>query len=167
MGTRTTLLVCDGARVTFGSHATPGKVFFVPQQARDLDFDGLGIVYIIAHEWGHQVQFQRLRMQDAFTVFSQQKEFQADCLAGYFIGASLPYAVNTERRLTSFATAIGDDRIFHDARLSGPLGNVIDQYTKPGAHGNGQGRAAFLQTGYRDGRQRGIVSCAVITPNLR
>src|SRR5262249_36597446 len=96
-GTRTTLLVCDGARVPFGSHATPGKVFFVPQQAQDLRFDGLGIVYLIAHEWGHQVQFQRLKIASAFDG-TQQKEFQADCLAGYFIGAVLPYAADTERR---------------------------------------------------------------------
>ena len=101
-GTRTTLLVCDGARVPFGSHATPGRVFFVPQQARDLRFDGVGIVYLVAHEWGHQVQFQRLGMQNAFT-FNQQRELQADCLAGYFIGAILPYAADTERRLMSAA----------------------------------------------------------------
>jgi len=140
-------------------------VFFVPQQARDLRFDGVGIVYLVAHEWGHQVQFQRLGMQNAFT-FNQQRELQADCLAGYFIGAILPYAADTERRLMSAAASIGDDRILHDARLSGPLGNVIDQFTA-NPHSNAQGRASFVQVGYRDGRQRGIVSCAVVTSVFR
>ena len=165
-GTRTSLLVCDGARVRFGSQAKPGIVYFVPDQARALGFDGLGIVYIIAHEWGHQVQFQRLGIASAFT-FSVNRELQADCLAGYFIGAKLPAAADTERRLIAAAAAIGDDRILHDVRLSGPLGGVIDQYTVPSAHGNAQGRSAFVQIGYRDGRKRDIVSCAVITPNLR
>src|SRR6266478_2806924 len=32
-GTRTTLLMCDGARVPFGSNPKPGTVYFVPQQA--------------------------------------------------------------------------------------------------------------------------------------
>jgi len=62
-GTRTALLVCDGPNVKFGSHAKPGTVYFVPKEARDHGLDGLGIVYIIAHEWGHQVQFQRLGMK--------------------------------------------------------------------------------------------------------
>src|SRR5262245_8880855 len=75
-GTRTTLLVCDGARVQFGSQARRGIVYFVPDQARDLNFDGLGIVYIIAHEWGHQVQSQRLGLQNAFS-FTQHIELQA------------------------------------------------------------------------------------------
>jgi hypothetical protein len=164
--TRTTLLVCDGSRVPFGSQATPGVVYFVPDQARALGFDSLGVVYIIAHEWGHQVQFQRQRIANAFS-FSQQREFNADCLAGYFIGATRPTASDTERRLMAAAAAIGDDRLLHDARLSGPFGNVIDQYLVPNAHGNAKGRAYFVQMGYRDGRQRGIVSCAVITPNLK
>ena len=52
---------------------------------------------------------------------------------------------------------------FTRLNLSGPFGNVIDQYTIPGAHGNGQGRATSVQIGYQDGRQRErwIVSCAV------
>jgi predicted metalloprotease len=167
-GTRTALLICDGPNVKFGSHAQPGVVYFVPQQARQFGFDGLGIVYIIAHEWGHQVQSQRLGISTAFDS-TQHKEFQADCLAGYFIGAALPYAPDTERRLMSAAGTIGDDRNLHNSLLSGPFGNVIDQYTSLDAHGNGQGRATNVQMGYRDGRQRerGIVSCAVITPNLR
>lgn len=165
-GTRTNLLVCDGARVPFGSNARPGVVYFVPQQARDLGFDSLGIIYIIAHEWGHQVQAQRLGMGNAF-VSNQMKEFQADCLAGYFIGAVLPFSPDTERKLIADAGAIGDDRVIHDVRLSGPLGNVIDQYGMASAHGNGKGRAYYVQVGYRDGRQRGVVSCAVIMPNLR
>lgn len=165
-GTRTEFLVCDGTRVTFGSQATPGTVYFVPDQAKALGFDSLGSLYIIAHEWGHQVQFQRQRIANAFN-FNQQREFQADCLAGYFIGAVLPHAPDTERRLMAAAAAIGDDRILHDARLSGPFGNLIGQLTQPDSHGNAQGRAYFAQMGYRDGRQRGIVSCAVVTPNLR
>lgn len=165
-GTRTALLVCDGARVTFGSQAKPGTVYFVPDQARALGFDSLGVLYIIAHEWGHQVQAQRLGIASAFT-FSQQRELQADCLAGYFIGARLPPAPDTERRLMAAAAAIGDDRLLHDARLSGPFGNVIDQYATPNAHGNAQGRSTFVQMGYRDGRKRDIVSCAVVTPNLK
>jgi len=70
----------------------------------------------------------------------------------------------------SAAASIGDDRILHDAGLSGTFGNVIDQYTHPAdGHGNARGRAYYVQLGYQDGRQRerGIVSCAVITPNLR
>ncbi len=164
-GTRTTLLVCDGSRVPFGSQAKPGVVYFVPDQARALGFDSLGVVYIIAHEWGHQVQFQRQRIVNAFS-FSQQREFNADCLAGYFIGAKLPAAPDTERRLMAAGAAIGDDRLLHDARLSGPFGNVIDQYMAPNPHGNAKGRAYFVQMGYRDGRKRDIVSCAIITPNL-
>ena len=165
-GTRTTLLVCDGSRVPFGSQAKPGVVYFVPDQARALGFDSLGVVYIIAHEWGHQVQFQRQKIVNAFS-FSQQREFNADCLAGYFIGAKLPPTPDTERRLMAAAAAIGDDRLLHDARLSGTFGNVIDQYMTPSAHGNAQGRAYFVQLGYRDGSKRSIVSCAVITPDLR
>jgi hypothetical protein len=165
-GTRAGLLVCDGTRVPFGSQAKPGTVYFVPEQAHDLRFDGLGVLYIIAHEWGHQVQFQRLGMANMFN-FSQQREFQADCLAGYFIGATLPYAPDTERRLMSAAAAIGDDRILHSSRLAGPFGNLIDQFTTSSPHGNAQGRASFVQVGYRDGRERGIVSCAIVTANLR
>src|SRR5260370_19475158 len=116
-GTRTALLVCDGARVTFGSHAKPGPVFFVPDQARSLGFDGLGIVYIIAHQWGHHVQFQRLGIQNAFT-FNQQIELQADCFAGYFIGATLPYAPDTEPRLMSAAATLGADQILPRTPLS-------------------------------------------------
>lgn len=87
-------------------------MYFVPKEARDHGLDGLGIVYIIAHERGHQVQFQRLGMQNAFS-FDQQIELQADCLAGYFIGATLPYAPDTERRLMSAAATLGDDHILH------------------------------------------------------
>jgi predicted metalloprotease len=76
-------------------------------------------------------------------------------------------APDTERRLLSAAAAIGDDRILHSSRLSGPFGNLIDQFTTPSPHGNAQGRASFVQVGYRDGRQRGIVSCAIVTANLR
>jgi hypothetical protein len=67
------------------------------------------------------------------------------------------------------AETIGDDRIRHEARLSGPFGNIVDQYLAPNPHGNGQGRATNVRWDYRDGlqRERGIVSCAVITPNLR
>ncbi len=162
-GTRTALLVCDGTRVKF--EAKPGTVYFVPDQARDLRFDNLGILYIVAHEWRHQVQFQRMGMANAFS-FSQQKELQADCLAGYFIGAVTPYAPDTERRLMATAAAIGDDRILHNARLAGPFGNLVDQFT-PSPHGNAQSRADVIQIGHRDGRQRDIVSCAVVTPNLR
>jgi len=165
-GTRTTLLVCDGTRVPFGSQAKPGVVYFVPDQARALGFDSLGVAYIIAHEWGHQVQFQRQKIANAFS-FTQQRELNADCLAGYFIGAKVSPSPNTERRLMAAAAAIGDDRLLHDVRLSGPFGNLVDQLATKNPHGNAQGRAYFAQVGFRDGSKHDIVSCAVVTPNLR
>jgi formylglycine-generating enzyme required for sulfatase activity len=148
-GVRANLLVCDGERVKFGANATPGTVYFVPKEARDVGLDDeLGTAFIIAHEWGHQVQFERLRLQSAFS-FNQQREFQADCLAGYFIGATFLYSPDTERRLMAATGALGEARGIHEPQFSGPLGNV---------------RAYYVQRGYRDGRQHGNVGCTGTTP---
>jgi formylglycine-generating enzyme required for sulfatase activity len=153
-GVHADLLVCDGDRVKFGTHATPSGVYFVPKQAREIGLDDeVGTAYIIAHEWGHQVQFQRLRIESAFSLNSQ-REFQADCLAGYFIGATFPYSPDTERRLMGAVEAVGNDRTLHAQQLSGPLANV---------------RASYVREGYRDGRQRRVVGCKItnsIQPNL-
>ena len=123
-------------------------VEYVPEQARQLGFDGLGVSYIVPHEWGHEVQYQRVRDPVALLlgrqpgIFPQATELQADCLAGYFIGATFGTTVpNIEARLMARAATIGDDRILHDQRLAGPLGNFLDVFT-PGPHGNGRNRAA-------------------------
>src|SRR5262249_9838120 len=72
-GTHANLLQCDGNRVVFGSSAKLGTVFFVPLQLEKLRFDGSGAVYILAHEWGHEVQFQRLSLRGG-GVFGRDHE---------------------------------------------------------------------------------------------
>jgi hypothetical protein len=164
--TRAILTSCDGAQVSFGSRALPGIVEYVPEQARQLGFDNLGVTYIVAHEWGHEVQYQRVRDPVALLlgrqpgIFPQARELQADCLAGYFIGKTFGTVPNIEARLMARAASIGDDRILHDQRLAGPLGNFLDVFT-PDAHGNGHNRAANIQQGFRLARQNAIAACGM------
>lgn len=111
-------------------------------------YGGLGPAIVLAHEWGHIVQFQA-RVQFREEVFAEQ---QADCFAGAW-----------------FAAAKSDfPELASKAALDRTIGALIEFRDEPGigpredgAHGSGFDRVRAFQEGY----ERGVEHCATYSRN--
>lgn len=105
-------------------------------------FGGLGPAIVMAHEWGHVVQFQaRTRLT---TVYLEQ---QADC----FAGAWFKNAKATFKELSGAAALDRTVAALLEFR-DDPGGSATD----PQAHGSGFDRVRAFQEGY----ERGVKFCA-------
>jgi predicted metalloprotease len=100
-------------------------------------YGAAGLVFTLAHEWGHHAQFQRGDLQER----SQAVELAADCLAG-------AYLANAVARGQVPAEYVEDDLRGILATLGDPGGlDPADAH----AHGTGQQRTAMLLAGYTGG----------------
>jgi len=91
-----------------------------------------GLVYVLAHEFGHYLQFRSGLRFSGPTVRTQ--ELQADCLAGYVMGltpARVPDRKAFIARTFELAAALGDELVSH-----------------PQHHGTATERVTALRTGY-------------------
>lgn len=94
-----------------------------------------GLVYVLAHEFAHYLQFRsKLTFSDPTAMV---RELQADCLAGYVM-AFTPVRPNDRpgfiQRTFELAAAIGDEGVRH-----------------PGHHGKPEQRVVALRAGYEAG----------------
>src|ERR1043166_4177844 len=51
------------------------------------DPSGISLMTIVAHEFGHMVQFQAGTFRELYTGFPRKSEINADFLSGYYLGA--------------------------------------------------------------------------------
>jgi predicted metalloprotease len=108
------------------------------------DFGPLLVGVVMAHEYGHAVQY-RLRVDDQATVVLEQ---QADCFAGAWVGDVLA----------------GGSTVFRDvqpAQLDNTVGGLLLLRDEPGtaaqnpqAHGNAFDRVRAFQEGVEEGAAR-------------
>jgi predicted metalloprotease len=96
-----------------------------------------GLLFTLAHEWGHHAQFQRGGLQERTSAV----ELTADCLAGAYladaVGRGLLEADLVEQELRVVVAALGD-----------PTGIELSDAQ---AHGSGEQRATMLMLGYSTG----------------
>jgi predicted metalloprotease len=141
---------CDGE-----SWADPGNAFYCGDSDEiGWDEPGLFIPYyrdkgdlaigiVLAHEWGHLIQN---RYDEDFSL-TYEKELNADCLAGTWLGA-----MDDEGYLDGKAPGDGGD-IDEAADAIFSLGDDPDtSFEDPEAHGRPQERLDALETGYDGGR---------------
>jgi predicted metalloprotease len=100
-------------------------------------YGAAGLLFTLAHEWGHHAQFQRGALQER----SQAVELAADCLAG-------AYLADAVGRGWIAAEVVSDDVRGIVATLGDPLGFSS---TDSQAHGTGEQRTAMLLAGYLGG----------------
>jgi len=120
---------------------TEGTVLFgqtLFRQTMRADRDGIAVLAVFAHEFGHIAQFRtglhnslRERQPTAKLV-----ELHADFLAGYYLG--LRQAENPELRLWAAGALING------------LGD--NNFTNPGHHGTAEERTFAIEQGYKLGR---------------
>lgn len=127
----------------------------------------LAQLYILAHEWGHHIQFQGGILQQIDhnssgpTSSMVRSELQADCLAGVWIHnasgtidsdtgvAFMKTPTNAEMRSAlAAAQAVGDDRIMENAGMRANPDNF--------SHGSAEKRLEWLSRGIEKGT---IASC--------
>ena len=107
-------------------------------------FPGAGIGILIAHEWGHVIQFQREQFGQA-TLLAEQ---QADCYSGAYARWA------EDRELWPFVTNEAlDFAIISTLEARDEVGVRPQDF---GAHGNGFDRVRATQDGY----DRGVTFCA-------
>lgn len=87
------------------------------------------VIGVMAHEWGHSLQFVRLATQ----VPGKPWELQADYLSGWYLGSKGNLSVEVERTQKQFF-ALGDFN-----------------YNAPGHHGTPAERLAAFTAGHADG----------------
>lgn len=127
----------------------------------------LAQIYVLAHEYGHHIQYitgimeQHPNTSSGATSNGVRMELQADCFAGAWVGAmteqkdanGVPYLKPpTEKQLAdalNAASVVGDD---HIQSTSGRVPNP-DSYT----HGTSAQRQYWFATGY----QHGLSQCDV------
>lgn len=107
-------------------------------------FPGAGIAMLMAHEWGHVIQFQR-EQWDQNGLLAEQ---QADCYSGAYARWA------QDRQLWPFVSAEAlDFAIISTLEARDEIGVRPQDY---GAHGNGFDRVRATQ----DGFDRGVEFCA-------
>jgi len=111
------------------------------------DFGPFSIAMVLAHEWGHAIQGRILTFDEFVNAPSIQKELQADCFAGAWVG----YV--DEGSSQNLVLEAGDIEIGLAGMLefSDPLGN---DPTTQGAHGNGFDRVNAFSEGFEQGVDR-------------
>jgi hypothetical protein len=106
-------------------------------------FPGAGIAMLLAHEWGHVVQFQRSQFEQNDLIAEQQ----ADCYSGAYARWA------EDRALEPFTSAQAlDFAIISTLEARDAVGARPDEI---GAHGNGFDRIRATQEGY----DRGVSFC--------
>ena len=107
-------------------------------------FPGAGFAMLLAHEWGHVVQFQRRQWTQDGLISEQQ----ADCYSGAYARWA------EDRQLTPFTNPQAlDFAIISTLESRDAVGSRPDEF---GAHGNGFDRVRATQEGY----DRGASFCA-------
>lgn len=96
----------------------------------------VALTYVLAHEWAHQAQF-RIFPGIQQSQLSIQRELQADCLAGYYLGRFKPNDWTTINPAIQSAMQLGD--------------NPMVPFFHPKAHGTGPQRIAAVQQGFMAG----------------
>ena len=109
------------------------------------DYGPFAVSLVLAHEWGHAIQFRGAVDQELPTIL---KELQADCYAGAWAGAAMAGNGTIDVGPSDLDTATAGFLLFRD-----PIGTTA---ATPGAHGSAFDRVgAFLE-----GVRTGVATCA-------
>ena len=86
--------------------------------------DGIGLMHVMGHEWGHHVQsFRRSEYGDR-PEYREIAEAQANCLSGYFIASKYPGLTKSH---TESLFGLGGTPQRYKAMRSGYLGKLLNQ----------------------------------------
>lgn len=99
-------------------------------------FGDFAWITILAHEWGHHVQF----LSGAYAGQGNAHELQADCLAG-------SYALDADTR-----GILDDGDVLEGLAVSASAGDPVWMaQDQPGTHGTGEDRVSAFMRGFLDG----------------